>query len=96
MSKEERTHEYYERVLLHTECKTAKGKPIKPIEYFDKIDAIAILDSATNGDMIQAMFPNGDLHDYDYYDGYVIYELNYMDMKFDKDWWYARYKRGGK
>ena len=57
---------------------------------------IQLLNGATNGDMIQAMFPNGDLHDYDYYDGYVIYELNYMDMKFDKDWWYAPYKRGGK
>lgn len=48
-------------------------------------------ENATNGDAIMAMFPNGDLHDYDYCDGYVIYEVNYADCKFTKDWWNAPY-----
>ena len=56
------------------------------------IDGIPISDNVTNGDIIKAIFPNGDLHDYDYYDGYVIYKLNYRDFKFDKDWWNAPYK----
>ena len=60
------------------------------IKQLDK--AIEIPNNPTNGDMIMAMFPNGDLHDYDYYDGYVIYEINYVDCKFDKDWWNAPYK----
>lgn len=53
---------------------------------------VEIAGNLTNGDMIKAMFPNGDLHDYDYYDGYVIYEINYADCKFDKTWWNAPYK----
>ena len=55
-------------------------------------NAILVPENATNGDMIEAMFPNGDLHDYDYYHGCVIYELNYRDFKFDRDWWYAPFK----
>ena len=51
---------------------------------------INIPKDATNGDVIKMMFPNEDLHDYDYYDGYVIYELNYQDFRFDKNWWNAK------
>ena len=94
MSREERTHEYYERILLHTECKTAKGRPIKPIEYFDKIDAIAIPDGATNGDVLCLIFPN--LH-------YTLSDKSPMRVvttigiasSFDANWWNTPYKRGG-
>ena len=94
MSREERTHEYYERVLLHTECKTAKGKPIKPIEYFDKIDAIAIPDGATNGDMIKAMFPNAEIDANPYSPSVDIFVDGILMMRVDRNWWNAPYKKG--
>ena len=76
-------------------CLIKNGSPMCDILLNCIKDGYFIPDDITNGGLVQIMFPNGDLHDYDYYDGYVIYELNYMDMKFDKDWWYAPYKKGG-
>ena len=54
-------------------------------------DVIPILEEATNGDMIQNMFPNLRVED----NGGSIY-LHYPDgggwIYFERDWWYATYK----
>ena len=76
--------EYYNQaVMLNTKVGEflRKGRPIN--------DHVTV----TNGDVFKTLFPCGDLHDYDYYNGYVIYELNYKDFRFDRDWWYAPYNK---
>ncbi len=75
--------EYIQKVTSNTQIGALlrKSKPIN--------DHVTI----TNGDVFKALYPNGDLHDYDYYDGYVIYEMNYKDFRFDRDWWYSPYDK---
>lgn len=53
-----------------------------------KTRCIEVPEQATNGDIFMASFPDGVLYDYD---EYVIYELNYQELKFDRNWWYAPY-----
>lgn len=94
MNREERTHEYYERALLHTDCKTAKGKPIKPIEYFDKVDAIVIPEGATNGDMVKVVFPNFEENVTIVCDTILLERyMPYCKMQFHRDWWDSPYER---
>lgn len=54
-------------------------------------NGIPLPEDVSNGDMIQAVFPNGDLHDS--YEHHVIYEVNYADCRYNKDWWNAPYGR---
>ena len=56
-------------------------------------------DNATNGDMIKAIFPNGDFHSKETegdwwrinHDNRVCYEIDYRDLWFDEEWWNAPY-----
>lgn len=54
----------------------------KFIEECEIVDAIPIPEGATNGDMIEIMFPDKSTFN----GGEGVY--------FNKDWWYAPYKRG--
>ena len=74
--------EYIQKLTANTQIGELlrRGKPIN--------DHVTV----TNGDVFKALFPCGDLHDYDYYNGYVIYEIDYKDFRFDKDWWNTPYE----
>ena len=52
------------------------GKPTN-----EKFKTITILPTATNGDVIKAIFPN-------------LSEYEYSLMRFDTNWWNAPYKEG--
>lgn len=61
------------------------------------VNAIEILDGATNGDVIQAIFPNAPI-DTESYTNYVMVKLDYHTqydggLMFDKEWWNAPYKK---
>jgi len=63
------------------------------------LNGTPILDDATNGDVIKAMFPNTVVDDYDYgkdpvIDVYGIDNTEYITLR--KAWWNASYQKGGK
>ena len=56
--------------------------------------AIIIPKGATNGDMIEAMFPNIDASVSDDGDIIDVYNLGIYCQTFDSEWWYAPYNGG--
>lgn len=65
----------------------------------EEVDAIEIPKNATNGDMIEKMFPNCEQKEHmnnGYFEMYFDNDLkNASYMRVSKDWWNAPYKRGG-
>lgn len=63
------------------------------------LNGTPILDNATNGDVIKALFPNTEVDNYDYgkdpvIDIYGIDDTEYITLR--KTWWNAPYKKGDK
>lgn len=57
-----------------------------------KVNAIAIPDNATNGDMIKVMFPNISINETNR--GFVLLESENDNVSIWNSWWNAPYKRG--
>ena len=53
---------------------------------------VLIKNGATNGDIINAMFPNADIEIHNI----TVYVMFDNVTSFDLDWWNALYKKGGK
>ena len=66
------------------------------IELFDSIckqyGIVKIPNNATNGDVIKAMFPNCNFHEY--YSVYKDFFDNQCQLEAKWDWWNAQYERG--
>ena len=58
------------------------------------VDAIPLLDNATNGDVIKALFSNIESIDAPLMKIYVmVYTKDHKCMRFDSDWWNAPYRK---
>ena len=54
---------------------------------------IPIPDNATNGDIIKALFPKAEIHDWASEDAYIdIYGVDYEALTVCRKWWNAPYK----
>lgn len=58
----------------------------------DTVNAIVIPKGATNGDVIEAMFPNINQNPNPFIECYDFYVNGVTVMKTDKEWWNAPYK----
>lgn len=83
------------KLLIEIPKEIYKASKIIDIQYEDVVqipfEVIAngtpIPDNATNGDIMQMMFPNADIE---------IHITGSYVMTFDLDWWNAPYQKGGK
>lgn len=91
------------KVLIDIPEEIYKASKIIDVQYEDivqiPLEVIAkgtpIPDNATNGDIIQTMFPNADIEIHNI-TVYVIFDMRSNVISFDLDWWNALYQKGGK
>lgn len=58
---------------------------------------VPIPDNATNGDIIKALFPKAEIHDWYVENDYIdIYGVDYEALTVCRKWWNAPYKKGDK
>lgn len=68
-------------------------EPILDKKMVDGLDAVAILEEATNGDIIKSIFPNGKYGtNGNFVHVYIPFGSIIQTMTFDLSWWNAPYK----
>lgn len=77
--------EMYQNVLNDIYCGTL---------YKELKNGIPIPDNATNGEIMQMMFPNGVMAKFATFMRFVVGEDEYINCAYD--WWNALYQKGGK
>lgn len=80
------------------ECDCCAREEGCPVYTQSTVNAIPIPESATNGDMIKAMFPNAEIEGIEGLEGleYVTVSIDWGTSYFALDWWNTPYKIGVK
>lgn len=79
----------------YKKCKW-KNNGVVGLEWWERTIASGTLipDNATNGDIMQTIFPNADIEIHNI-TVYVIFDIHSNVIPFDLDWWNSPYQKGG-